>query len=279
MLYDAWQKVIKDRGDEVALRDLASGQSWTFAQMDREAQTPLPDKSAMIFPQGHSPEFIFTVLRAWRRGRVVCPLEAHHRPLAVPLPPPPCCHLKTTPATTGVPRAVAFTEAQLMADARNIVTTMGLRPEWPNLGVISLAYSYGFSNLVLPLGNPGEREGVTARADFIPTFTGRLGYAWDTWLLYAKGGYARIGDSYTVAGTFTGTPFNFQGLDLSSGWTVGAGLEKALWGPWSVRLEYDYFEFGQKNVAMTDSTLGLTGAVAVKQSLQTVRIGLNFHPW
>ena len=151
MLYDAWQKVIQHRGDEVALRDLASGQSWTFAQMDREAQTPLPDKSVMVFPQGHSPDFIFTVLRAWRRGRVVCPLEAHHRPLTVPLPPPPCCHLKTTPATTGVPRAVAFTESQLIADVQNIVATMGLRPDWPNLGVISMAYSYGFSNLVLPL--------------------------------------------------------------------------------------------------------------------------------
>jgi len=28
---------------------------------------------------------------------------------------------------------------------------MGLRPDWPNLGVISLAHSYGFSSLVLPL--------------------------------------------------------------------------------------------------------------------------------
>jgi acyl-coenzyme A synthetase/AMP-(fatty) acid ligase len=28
---------------------------------------------------------------------------------------------------------------------------MGLRPDWPNVGVISLAHSYGFSNLVLPL--------------------------------------------------------------------------------------------------------------------------------
>jgi acyl-CoA synthetase (AMP-forming)/AMP-acid ligase II len=33
----------------------------------------------------------------------------------------------------------------------NIVATMGLRPEWPNLAAISLAHSYGFSNLVLPL--------------------------------------------------------------------------------------------------------------------------------
>jgi len=60
-------------------------------------------------------------------------------------------HLKTTSASTGAPRLVAFTASQLMADARNIVSTMGLRPEWPNLGVISLAHSYGFSNLVLPL--------------------------------------------------------------------------------------------------------------------------------
>ena len=38
-----------------------------------------------------------------------------------------------------------------MADAENIVATMGLRADWPNLGVISLAHSYGFSNLILPL--------------------------------------------------------------------------------------------------------------------------------
>src|SRR5206468_3868811 len=37
------------------------------------------------------------------------------------------------------------------ADAENIVQTMGLRPEWPNIGMISLAHSYGFSNLVTPL--------------------------------------------------------------------------------------------------------------------------------
>jgi acyl-CoA synthetase (AMP-forming)/AMP-acid ligase II len=46
---------------------------------------------------------------------------------------------------------VALTASQLKADADNIVDTMGLRADWPNLGVISLAHSYGFSNLVLPL--------------------------------------------------------------------------------------------------------------------------------
>jgi acyl-coenzyme A synthetase/AMP-(fatty) acid ligase len=151
MLYERWLKVAQDRRNEIALRDLASGQRWTFAQLSREAETPLPGKPAMVCPQGHSAEFIFAVLRAWRWQAVVCPLELHKQPLTDSPPPPPCCHLKTTPPTTGAPHAVAFTEEQLAADAENIVTTMGLRPDWPNLGVISLAYSYGFSNLVLPL--------------------------------------------------------------------------------------------------------------------------------
>jgi len=151
MLYERWQKVVQERRDEIALRDLAFGRYWTFSQLDQEAEHPLPGNPVMVHPQGNSPDFIIAVLRAWRRQAVVCPLDAHHQPLAVSPPPPPCCHLKTTPVSTGVPRAVAFTEEQLAADAENIVATMGLRPDWPNLGVISMAYSYGFSNLVLPL--------------------------------------------------------------------------------------------------------------------------------
>jgi long-chain acyl-CoA synthetase len=74
----------------------------------------------------------------------------HSNP-ALPLPPAPVVHVKTTSATSGAARCVVFTASQLAADADNIVATMGLRPEWPNIGVISLAHSYGFSNLVLPL--------------------------------------------------------------------------------------------------------------------------------
>jgi len=151
MLYERWQQVVQTRRNEIALRDLASGRCRTFAQLNDEAEKLPPENPVMIHPQGNSPEFIIAVLRAWRERIVVCPLEAHHQPLAVSPPRHPCCHLKTTPASTGVPRAVAFTQEQLIADAENIVTTMGLRPDWPNLGVISPAYSYGFSSLVLPL--------------------------------------------------------------------------------------------------------------------------------
>jgi long-chain acyl-CoA synthetase len=102
---------------------------------------------------------VLEVLRGWRWSAVVVPLEAG----SVPPPPlddpaslavlkrrfPDCAHLKTTSATTGEPRMVVFTGEQLAADADQIVATMGLRPDWPNLGLISMAHSYGFSNLVL----------------------------------------------------------------------------------------------------------------------------------
>jgi long-chain acyl-CoA synthetase len=59
--------------------------------------------------------------------------------------------LKLTSGTTGEPRAVCFTAAQLLADCDNVCDTMGLREDDRNYGLVSFAHSYGFSNLVTPL--------------------------------------------------------------------------------------------------------------------------------
>jgi long-chain acyl-CoA synthetase len=151
MLYDLWRATVQSRRRELALTDAASGRVWTFEQLAAAAETePVPD-SWLAYPRGMSPEFLIQVLAAWRGGRVVCPLEPGQAPPEIPIPAVGSAHLKTTSASTGRARVVAFTSGQLAADARNIVQTMGLRPEWPNLGVISLAHSYGFSNLALPL--------------------------------------------------------------------------------------------------------------------------------
>lgn len=151
MLYERWCRIAEERRNEIALHDLASGRRWSFGELRDAGEARAIGTDSFVFPQGHSPEFILDLLAAWQLGRVVCPLEPGQSPPQVPMPPHPCVHLKTTSATTGSPRLVAFTAAQLAADAENIVATMGLRPEWPNLGVISMAHSYGFSNLVLPL--------------------------------------------------------------------------------------------------------------------------------
>ncbi|MHB1307271.1 MAG: class I adenylate-forming enzyme family protein, partial [Limisphaerales bacterium] len=151
MLYERWLAVVRERGHEPALRDFASDRQWSFRQLADEVESGAIPSDWIVHPQGQSADFVLTVLRGWRAGRVVCPLESGQPPPNVTPPPAGCGHLKTTSATTGAPRLIAFTPTQLAADAANIVATMGLRPEWPNLGVISMAHSYGFSNLVLPL--------------------------------------------------------------------------------------------------------------------------------
>lgn len=148
MLYEAWLKTVQTHGNEVAL--IEAGHKWTFAQLaaDAEKNTDLP---AVVYPTGISSRFVIEVLQAWRNKRVVCPMDQQAIPqITTPLP-DRCVHLKTSSGSTGEPRFIAFTAEQLCADAHNIVTTMGLRPDWPNVGAISIAHSYGFSNLVLPL--------------------------------------------------------------------------------------------------------------------------------
>src|SRR5271170_8001991 len=151
MLYERWKQISAGRKNEIALRDFASGKCWTFAQLFAAGESENVNPTGTVFPQSHSPEFIFQLLAAWRENKIVCPLEPGRSPPQISRAPKNCVHFKTTSATTGNSRLVAFTAEQLAADAENIVVTMGLRADWPNLGVISLAHSYGFSNLILPL--------------------------------------------------------------------------------------------------------------------------------
>jgi long-chain acyl-CoA synthetase len=151
MLYERWHNTARARRNDLALRDLASGRQWTFAQLLADGEARQTDPGKISFSQGHSPEFILSLLSAWRLGKTVCPLESGQVPPDFTTPPKDCAHLKWTSGTTDGARLVAFTAGQLAADADQIVSAMGLRPDWPNLGVVSLAHSYGFSNLVLPL--------------------------------------------------------------------------------------------------------------------------------
>ncbi len=152
MLYEIWRETVRANGREIALRDLGTNVDWTFAQLFAEVEKLPRLETHIAFPVGADAEFVIEVLRAWRDGTVVCPLESGQAPPSTTLRlPDGIVHLKTTSATTGTPRLMTFEAAQLSADAENIVRTMGLRRDSPNLGVISLAHSYGFSNLVLPL--------------------------------------------------------------------------------------------------------------------------------
>jgi long-chain acyl-CoA synthetase len=155
MLFQAWQQTLARNRDAVALRDAASGLEHSFADLQRSLDrlAQLEERSLHRVSVGEGVlAFVVQTLRAWRDGAVLCPVEREGAtvPDAAGLP-EGVVHLKLTSGSTGEPRCVMFRGEQLAADARNIRATMKLDVSCPNLAVVSVAHSYGFSNLVLPL--------------------------------------------------------------------------------------------------------------------------------
>ena len=150
-LYEQWLKTARAHSSELALFDSASSKSWTFADLLREGERTINNPAHIHVVRGSGPDLIFNLLRGWRSGLVTCALDPEQKTPSLRTLPQNCEHLKITSASSGPPKSIAFTGPQLAADAANIVSTMRLSPASPNIGCISLAHSYGFSNLVLPL--------------------------------------------------------------------------------------------------------------------------------
>ncbi len=127
---------------------------------------------------------------------------------------------------------------------------------------------------------PGDTASFRSTTDFLASITGRLGYAWDRWMLYGKGGVALVGDRYH-ADDLAGIYF-FDATENRIGWTAGAGVEWAFTPEWSVKLEYNYYGFGTKSVLFVDTTIlggdaPFTAPVNISQNIQVVTLGVNFH--
>jgi len=152
MLYERWRETAARRGEDLAVLLHPTGERVTFRQLDALARAVELPAGDVVLLRERGIGFIAQLIACWAQGRVACPVEPGQA--APNFPPPPSgagvAHIKLTSATTGSARGVLFTGAQLEADVQNITSTMGLRGEWLNVGLISLAHSYGFSNLVLP---------------------------------------------------------------------------------------------------------------------------------
>jgi outer membrane immunogenic protein len=137
------------------------------------------------------------------------------------------------------------------------------------------------SRIVSLHDSPPDVALVQANNDFLASVTGRIGYAFDNVLLYGRGGFAVAGDKYNVSGGTVAVsgPFNFQGADNRYGWVAGGGVDWAFSRHWSMNVEYDYYHFGGGNILMTDAFGGTTGVVDVKQTVQVIKVGFNFHIW
>jgi len=138
----------------------------------------------------------------------------------------------------------------------------------------TLGYNYQLGQVVFGIEGDIDWSGIKGsetcgglncdtRNNWLSTVRGRLGYAgFDRFLPYVTGGVA-FGDVKTSVAGFG------DSSKTRTGWTLGGGVEYAIAGPWTAKVEYLYVDLGSGD----DSAFGSNRDF--KTSL--VRAGLNYR--
>ena len=151
------------------------------------------------------------------------------------------------------------------------------------LGGIQLGYNYQMGAWVFGLetdfqgsdgkgsfhGNTGAVTfSGTSKTDWFGTVRARAGYAMDRWLFYVTGGGLYAHSSITGIDSLARS---FSASAVGITWTVGAGVEAALWDNWTAKIEYLYA--GTPNDVPTRSGTKVSGNV----DENIVRAGVNYR--
>ena len=99
------------------------------------------------------------------------------------------------------------------------------------------------------------------RNNRLGTARGRIGYAFDRFMPYVTGGLAVGGVKNSISGAGDST-------STKAGYALGGGLEAALTGPWTAKVEYLYVDLGRNSAPLASDA-------SFKAS--TVRAGLNYR--
>src|SRR4029079_7908614 len=114
---------------------------------------------------------------------------------------------------------------------------------WQAMGspwVFGLEGDINWTNIKASFANVACPTGCETRNNRLGTVRGRVGYAWDRVMPYITGGLA-VGD-------IEANRLGFAGVhETKVGWTAGGGIEAALGGNWTAKVEYLHVDLGHVN--------------------------------
>lgn len=128
-------------------------------------------------------------------------------------------------------------------------------------------------------GSPRDQARVTPRAfdsslDGIASLRGRIGYAFGALMPYATAGLS-VGRAHVIENDANGDLVQLRGK-LHTGWTAGLGIEAALGGRWSGRLEYRYTDIDTRSHFTGDPGRPF---VSLSPDVHAITLGLNYRLW
>lgn len=144
-----------------------------------------------------------------------------------------------------------------------------------DLGNLGLAGSGGY---YVPFGYDAS---TSTDAGFYMTLRGRLGFLMNGWMLYATAGYLGANTTVSVLEScdiFCTVPtVSAESSGFRNGWTIGGGFEAAIEGPWTVKVEYLYYDLGSTTLT-TPAGSGIgANTWTVDTDGSMVRAGVNYR--
>lgn len=125
---------------------------------------------------------------------------------------------------------------------------------------------------------------VQQTLDYFGTLRGRLGAVNNNILYYATGGaaYGHVTENVNVNSSLSAPAIFASGSTAADliGFVVGGGIEAALWGGWTGKVEYLYMDLGSIGSNTVNIGTAATPASVVTNSSvrdHIVRIGANYH--
>ncbi|MCH7224918.1 class I adenylate-forming enzyme family protein [Haloferula sp. A504] len=265
MLLNRWKETLARSHDRPAIFD--GDEVIRFRDLD-EQLGELPEADGPVVASGSARELVIATLRGWRDRVPVLPVErAGARLPALTDIPEGVAHLKLTPGTDGMPRTVRFTASQIAADADRIVRAMGLTPEIPNLATISLAHSYGFSSVVLPL----LLHGIPLRTVEVP-FPAVVAAAWAGHEAMVVPAVPSMWRAWLRSGILENAPIH---LAVSAGAPLPLDLERSAWEAHGLKLHNFYGASECGGISWDPTPEPRTEATDLGEPLPGVKVSLD----
>ena len=133
-------------------------------------------------------------------------------------------------------------------------------------------------SVTLPALTTGQLASFRTEIDVIGSIAARFGYAFGATgqtLVFVKGGAAFVHEQFHA--TYAIFPAAQQSdKDLRWGWMIGAGIEQALSSNWSLKGEYNYSNFGTRDVDLC-APGPLCDTFSIKQHVHLVKFGINYR--
>jgi outer membrane immunogenic protein len=120
----------------------------------------------------------------------------------------------------------------------------------------------------------GVLRNYSQKLDWFGTARGRIGIANGPVLSYVTAGFAYANVKTNASASFGGLTNTFSNERTAGGWVVGSGVEAALGGNWTGKIEYLYLNLGNRSDL---ATLGATTPIQTELRENIFRVGLNYR--